>query len=356
MPVPMQPDELKQFLESDEAPAAYLDLLNAVSFRAAGAGLRLGIFEALADGPLPLDVLATRTGTNPLGLRLLADALAGYGYLTRTDGSYANTANTTRWLLRDAPGSFAPVLSFWSALITGWWHDLEESVQRGGPTGDFYAWLETRPDTLADFQTMLRRLADWLGAEIVPLVPLGDGERSMVDLGGGHASYSAAFLRANPGLRATVVDLEGALRQGADTVAAAGLTDRVTLRPGDLFGTEIGTGHDLVLLFNIVHGYQRDDVLTLLRRAATALRPGGRVALLEPLADVPERPAGIGESFVRMFSLNLFHTQGGRAYGLDELTDLLAEAGFTDVRQTLLTRSDTDHLVTAAIPGNATGA
>ncbi|WP_407566865.1 methyltransferase [Polymorphospora sp. A560] len=350
MPVPIQPDELKQFVETDEAPAAYLDLLNAVSFRTAGAGLRLGVFEALADGPLPLDALAERTGTDRLGLRLLVEALAGYGYLERTDAGYANSANTARWLLRSAPGTFAPVLSFWSALVTHWWHDLEESVRRGGPTGDFYAWLETRPDTLADFQTMLRRLADWLGEEIVPLVPLGAGATSLVDLGGGHASYSVAFLRANPELRATVVDLGGALRQGAQTVATAGVAERVDLRPGDLFGTEIGTGHDLVLLFNIVHGYQRDDVLTLLRRAAAALRPGGRVALLEPLADVPERPPGVGESFVRMFSLNLFHTQGGRAYGLDELTDLLAEAGFTDVRQTLLTRSDTDHLVVATLP------
>lgn len=347
MPVPLTPEETAQFLGSDLAPAAYLDLLDAVSFRSAGAGLRLGVFEALAGGPLPAAEIAARTGTDPLGLRLLLDALAGYGYLIRADGAYANSPNTTRWLLRSAPDGFAPVLSFWTALLTGWWHDLEDSIRRGGPTADFYGWLEKQPDVLADFQTMLRRLAGWLGEEIVTLVEVGDDARSLLDLGGGHAGYPVAFLRAHPALHATVVDLEGALAHGARTVHDAGLTDRVTLRPGDLFTADLGTGHDLLLLFNIVHGYQGDAVLTLLRRAAAALRPGGRVLLLEPLAEVPERPAGPGESFVRMFSLNLFHTQGGRAYALGELTDLLAEAGFTDVRQHLLTRSDTDHLVTA---------
>ncbi|XTZ17318.1 methyltransferase [Micromonospora echinospora] len=351
MPVPLSPDEAYLFLASDAAPAAYLDLLDAVSFRSAAAGLRLGVFEALADGPLPVDRLAERTGTDPLGLRILLDALAGYGYLTRADGQYANSANTARWLLRDAPGSFAPALSFWSTVLTGWWQDLESSIRSGGPTGDFYAWLEKHPDALADFHAMLRGLADALGPEIVDLVPVPAEARSVLDVGGGHAAYPVAFLTAHPQLRATVVDLDGALAQGARTVADAGLTDRVTLRPGDLFTADLGTGHDLVLLFNIVHGYQREAVGTLLRRAAAALRPGGRVVLLEPLAEVPERPAGPGEAFVRMFSLNLFHTQGGRAYAFDELVALLEEAGFVDVRQHMLTGSDTDHLVTAVLAG-----
>lgn len=340
MPVPVNPDEAEAF------PAAYLDLLNAVSFRAVAAGSRLGVFDALADGPAPAEDVARRTATDPAGLRILLDALAGYGYLTRSADGYANTANTARWLL-DTGDSFRPVLSFWSALLIEWWTDLEDSIRRGGPSGDFYAWLEKRPDTLADFHTMLRRLAAWLSEEIVEIVPPPTG--SLVDIGGGHGAYTAAYLVAAPTLRATVVDLDGALAQAAATLAAAGVADRATLRAGDLFTAPLGTGHDLALLFNVVHGFPRDRVLTLLRRAAAALRPGGQIVLLEPLADVPERPPGPAEAFVRMFSLNLFHTQGGRAYGFAELADLLGEAGFVDVRQRMLTRSDTDHLVLARL-------
>lgn len=340
MPVPLNGVDPEAF------PAAYLELLDAVSLRAAGAGARLGVFDALAGEPLTAEETAARTGTDPAGLRILLDALAGYGYLDRDRGRYADTPHTARWLRTDAPGSFVPVLRFWTAVLDHWWGDLEESVRRGGPSGDFYAWLERHPDTLADFQTMLRRLAAHLGDEIVALTPAGD-DHSLLDLGGGHAGYTVAFLRARPGLRATVVDLPGALEQGARTVADAGVADRVSLRPGDLFTTDLGHGHDLVLLCNIVHGYRPADVLTLLRRAAAALRPGGRLTLLEPLADVPSRGPGPAEAFVRMFSLNLFHTQGGRAYDMPELTALLKEAGFTDVRQSALAGSDTDHVVTA---------
>ncbi len=58
MPVPLSPEEAQQFHASDAAPAAFLDLLDAVSFRSVGAGLRLGVFEALASGPLPVERLA----------------------------------------------------------------------------------------------------------------------------------------------------------------------------------------------------------------------------------------------------------------------------------------------------------
>lgn len=345
MPVPLTPEQAQQF-DNHDAPVAHLDLLNAIAFRSAAAGLRLGVFEALADGPLSSSALAERINADPLGLRLLLDALASFGYLTPVDGGYANSAGTTRWLLRAAADSYAPVLSFWGSVIAELWGDLEESVRRGNATGDFYRWLEDRPDTLADFHLMLRRLAGWLAEEVLSLVPAPPPDAAMLDLGGGHAAYTIAFCRAYPQLRATVLDLPGALMQGAAAVATAHLNDRVELRSGDLLTADLGTDYDLVLLFNIVHGYPEDKVARLLERVAAALRPGGRVVLLEPLADAPQRP-GVGDAWVRAFSLNLFHTQGGQAYGFDQLSKLLTTAGFTDLREHLLTRSDTDHLVLA---------
>jgi SAM-dependent methyltransferase len=340
MPVPVTPEE------AAGVPGAHLDMLSAVGFRAAGTALRLGVFEVLADGGLDAPALAARLGLDPVGAGVLCDTLVAFGYLTRSADRYANSADAARWLLRAAPDSYAPVLSFWHTVLVERWNGLEESLRRGKPDGDFYAWLDGRPDALADFHTMLLRLAGWLAEEIVPLVEVPDGPASLLDLGGGHAAYPVALCAAHPGLRATVVDLAGALEQGRATVAAAGLTDRVELRPGDLFTADLGTGHDVALLFNIVHGYRPDEVSTLLARVAAALRPGGRLLLLEPLADADRAP-GVGEAFVRAFSLNLFHTQGGRAYHHAELVELLHGAGFDGVTQRVLRRSPTDHLVTA---------
>jgi SAM-dependent methyltransferase len=347
MPLSLSPEEAAQ------VPGAHLDMLSAVAFRAAGAGQRLGVFETLATtGPQDPAALAERLAVDPVGIRILLDALVAFGYLTRTGGAYANSADTARWLVRTAPDSYAPVLSFWHTLLVERWTDLEGSIRRGGPDSDFYAWLDKRGDVVGDFHTMLRRLAGWLAEEIVTVVPVPPGPASLLDLGGGHAGYPAAFCAANPELRAVVVDLPGALEQGRTTVSDAGLADRIELRPGDLFSADLspadGTpAHDVALLFNIVHGYRPADVARLLVRVADVLRPGGSVVLLEPLADVPDLEPGIGGAFVRAFSLNLFHTQGGRAYPYDELAGLLRTAGFVDVQRRVLGRSPTDHLVTA---------
>ncbi|HEU4423635.1 MAG TPA: methyltransferase [Pilimelia sp.] len=345
MPLSVPPEEAGQF------PGAHLDMLGAVAFRAAGAGQRLGVFEALATGAQPPAALAERLAVDPVGIRILLDALVAFGYLTRAGGAYANSPDTTRWLLRTAPDSYAPVLSFWHTLLVERWTDLEESIRRGGPAGDFYAWLDKRGDAVGDFHTMLRRLAGWLAEEIVTLVAVPSGPASLLDLGGGHAGYPAAFCAAHPDLRAVVVDLPGALDQGRRTVDDAGLADRVELRPGDLFTADLSPAaageHDVALLFNVVHGYRPAEVATLLSRVAEVVRPGGTVALLEPLSDVPDRDPGLGEAFVRAFSLNLFQTQGGRTYAYEELAGLLTAAGFTDVEQRVLGRSPTDHLLTA---------
>ncbi|OJF15880.1 methyltransferase [Couchioplanes caeruleus] len=340
MPVPLTPEEAAGI------PGAHLDLLSTVGFHAAGTAQRLGVFEALTRGALHADELAGRLDLDPDGARVLCDTLVAFGYLTRVGGAYTNSPDAVRWLLREGSDSYAPVLSFWHTVLTERWGGLEESLRRGKPDGDFYAWLDARPDTLADFHTMLSRLAGWLAGEVVPRVPVPDGPASLLDLGGGHAAYPVALCAAYPELRAKVVDLAGALEQGRATVAAAGLTDRIELCPGDLFTADLGTGHDVALLFNIVHGYRPAEVATLLGRVAAALRPGGRLLLLEPLADV-ERPPGPAEAFVQAFSLNLFHTQGGRVYGYAELTTLLTDAGFTSVDRHVLERSPTDHLVTA---------
>ena len=345
MPVPLTPEEAAQ------VPGAHLDMLGAVAFRAAGAGQRLGVFESLAGGGQTADALAERLLVDPIGLRILLDALVGFGYLTRTGQAYANSAETSRSLLRSAPDSYAPVLSFWHTLLVEWWTDLESSIRRGGPDRDFYAWLDARGETVGNFHTMLRRLSGWLAEEIVATVEVPPGPARLLDVGGGHAGYPAAFCAAHPQLRAVVVDLPGALDQGRATLAEAGLADRIELRAGDLFDADLGVdgGYDVALLFNVVHGFGPARVGTLLSRVARVVRPGGQVVLLEPLADVPDREPGLGDAFVRAFSLNLFHTQGGRAYAYDELADLLAAAGFTDVRQRMLQRSPTDHLITARL-------
>jgi O-methyltransferase domain len=152
---------------------------------------------------------------------------------------------------------------------------LEVSVQQGSRTVDFYRWVEKRPSTLRSFQAMLERMAEGQSAEVLDLVPIPNTAATLLDIGGGHAGYSIAFCRRYPGLRATIVDLPGALALGRVNVQRAGLHNRIDLRAGNWRFSKFDD-HDVVLMFNILHGNGVAENGALVRAAAEAYTPVAR--------------------------------------------------------------------------------
>ncbi|MEU1877412.1 methyltransferase [Streptosporangium sp. NPDC020072] len=343
MPLYLDPEELRY-----QAPGPHLDLIGAMAFRAAGAAQRLGIFEALTAGPSSAAELAARTGTDPGTLPVLLDGLVGFGYLDRgARGTYANSPMTANSLDRRDPWSYAPALAFWHDLLDELWDGLEETVRTGRPQADFYTWLEGRPRTLRDFQTMLDGMAAGMAPLIAETAP-DPGER-LLDVGGGHARHSVALCQVHPRLTATVVDLPGAIEGGRTRVEEAGLGDRVTLVPGDVTTADLGTGYDTALLFNVCHGFDAAANRALLGRVAAALRPGGTLLVLETFADLPEGTSPVAEAFLRSFSLNLAVTQGGRLHSFADVAGWLAEAGFEHLERRGL--DGPDELLVARLAG-----
>jgi SAM-dependent methyltransferase len=329
MPLLLSPEEHQAVFEANEAPAPVLDLLGAAAFRMAGTALKLGVFEALADGPLSADDVAARAGTHPRGTRLLLDALASYGYVRAGgDGRYGVTEMAEKWMLRASPASFATTVEFWDALLYELWGSLERSVSTGAPPTDWYRWLEENPRTQRSFHAMLGGIAQATAASLVQVVPVPDGPARLLDVGGAHARYALAFCRAHPQLKATVLDFPGALAVGRENAAAEGMGDRVAFEPGDFLCDPLPTGYDVVLLCSIVHGLSPAENRDLLRACFAALRPGGRIVVVEQLEEPQGGQGAIGDAFLRTFSLNMFHLQGAQTYRFGEIAGWLREAGF----------------------------
>lgn len=328
MPLLLSPEEHQAVFEANEAPAPVLDLLGAAAFRMAGTALKLGVFEALADGPLPADDVAARAGTHPRGTRLLLDALASYGYVRADGGRYAVTGMAEKWMLRASPASFANTVEFWDALLYELWGSLERSVATGAPPTDWYRWLEENPRTQRSFHAMLGGIAQATAASLVTVVDVPAGPARLLDVGGAHARYAIAFCRAHPALRATVLDFPGALAVGRENAAAEGLADRIDFAPGDFLSDPLPGGHDVVLLCSIVHGLSPAENAALLRTCFDALKPGGRVVVVEQLEEPQGGQGAIGDAFLRTFSLNMFHLQGAQTYRFAEIAAWLREAGF----------------------------
>jgi methylase of polypeptide subunit release factors len=97
---------------------------------------------------------------------------------------------------------------------------------------------------------------DWRARQHAPWVVASldlTGVARVLDVGGGSGAYAAEFVRAKPGVTATVFDLPNVLALTAEHLAQSGVQDRVTLVPGDYERDDLGQGFDVVLLSAIIH-------------------------------------------------------------------------------------------------------
>ena len=154
-------------------------------------------------------------------------------------------------------------------------------------------------------------------------VPLPDGAKRLVDVGGGTGIYSIAFLQKYPHLRAIVMDRPEVLKVAQEMAAAYGVADRLTAQPADMFRDALPGDADVVLLSNILHDWDVPECRTLIGRCAAALRPGGQLLI----HDVFLNDALDGPLPIALYSAALFCLTEGRAYSAAEYRTWLTEVG-----------------------------
>jgi predicted O-methyltransferase YrrM len=320
-----------------------LPMVRTAALIAAG---QLGLFEALADGPLGVPALARKVACSERGVGDLALLLASCGYLLRAPAhegegpGYANAPHAQRWFTSKGQLDYTPGLR-WSGLSWELLGGLADAVRRGGPERVLWDVMNDRPHWGPTFSKYMDAFARHLGPDLVSRVRLPEGATRLLDLGGSHGLHSMAFCRAHPGLTAVLVDHASALTNTGATVTEAGLADRITLRPGDLREEEWGAGYDAVLLLSVIHNHSAADNARVLARIGAALRPGGLLVIHEYLADQPLSPYGAA------FQLALLTETGTQQWTSQDLRGWLAAAGFEEPALQPLAPGDKGTLVTA---------
>ena len=332
--MPIQPNFLEQtlFFTLNLGPGPVMDIWGGVGFRVVLAAIRLGVFEALANGPLTAGALARQVKTDPRGTALLLTALESLGYVRQRDDAYANTAMTAKWMLQRS-ANFGPGFEFWANNLYTLMNNLEDSLRTGQPPLNLYTWIENQPEASRAFQEWMIAIAGFAAEAIVSLAApsLPAAARRLLDIGGGHAMYAIAFCRHFPNLSATVFDSPQALNTGRASIAAAQLTERITTQAGNFLTDSLGEGYDVALLFNINHGFSDEQNQTLIRQAVQAIKPGGVLIIAEQLAGRAPTPAANATN--ALLGLSYFHLLGGQLCAYEDIHRWLVTAGCPNVRR-----------------------
>jgi len=276
--------------------------------------IELDVFTAVGEGATAAE-LAEKLGTHPRSTEMLLNALVALGALVKQAGVFHTTPESSA--LGPARAGLMHMVHLWNT-----WSTLTESVKTG--TAVATRGPESFPEarTRAFIAAMHTRARDNAG-ETVRLCGIREARR-MLDVGGGSGAYSIAFAQAIPSLRAEILDLGAVVPLAEDYIRAAGLDNRIRVRPGDMLTADLGGGYDLILLSAVCHMFGEDENRDLIRRCAGALVSGGHLVIREFILDEDRT----SPPFAALFAINmLVGTQRGNSYTEGEYRAWMTQSG-----------------------------
>ena len=286
----------------------------------------LGVFEALASGPLRPAMLAPRLGLTAERAERLCEAAAALDLLRRRGEAYALGPLGAAMIGNEG---VAAMVEHHAML----YRDLADPVrllqrERGGTALASYWKYGTaaEPATLqagdvAAYSRLMAASQPLVAAEILAAYNVRK-HRCLLDIGGGEGAFLEAAAAAAPALELRLFDLpEVAAR------AASRLGRRASVFAGDMREDGLPTGADLLTLIRVVHDHDDKAAMAILRNARRAVPRGGTLLLAEPMLDASgAAPMGA------YFTFYLLALGSGRPRRQGALMAMLRGAGFRHVR------------------------
>jgi O-methyltransferase domain/Dimerisation domain len=290
---------------------------------------KLGVADFLNDGPKTCDELAVETSVHAPSLHRVMRALAGLGiFCEEQDGRFALTP-LAEPLRSDAERSVRD----W-AVMRGeefvWrpWGAILESVRTGASAfrhvfekGPF-EYLQQDQEAAQIFDRAMRSISAGKFAAVAGAYNFS-GIQTLVDVAGGTGGLLIAILKANPGMKGVLADQPHVIGRAQGEIAAAGLADRCRCAEIDMFES-VPEGGDAYILGNIIHDWDEERAIQILRNCRRAMRPGSKLLLVELAMAPPNEPHLSKLADLEMMAM----TDGGRERSESEYGALYEAAGF----------------------------
>jgi hypothetical protein len=287
----------------------------------------LGIADLLNEGPKRVEELASASGAHPQALFRLVRALCSLGVLCKYDGDRYGLTAVGEYLQTGTAGS----LRAWALLSGGeqypTWGHLLYSIQTGEIAFDdlhgigVWQYREQHPRAGQVFNEAMGTAALQVGKAMVKAYDFSKFSK-VVDVGGGQGVLLIEILKTFPTVRGILFDQPEAIREARERLGTAGLLQRCELVEGNFF-EGVPAGGDAYLLLRIVHDWEDDQVIRLLKNCRRVMQAQQKLLILErPMDD--DNPA----LEPALTDLNMMVMMGGRERTDAEYETLLRAAGF----------------------------
>jgi SAM-dependent methyltransferase len=291
--------------------------------------IELDLFTAIDEGARTAAAIAARANVAERGARILCDYLTVNKLLAKSDGMYQLVPESAAFLSKRSPAYLGTIANFLlRPELKSNFENLTEAVRRGGVRSHDNDMVSTENPVWIEFarsmMPMMMPAAEAIAERLASSEPM-----KVLDIAAGHGAFGIAVARRSPKAEIVAVDWKPVLGLAEQHAREAGVHDRYRTVAGDAFTVDYGSGYDIVLVTNFLHHFDAATNTNLLERIHRALKPGGRVAVLEfvpnPDRVSPPMPAG--------FSLTMLAgTAAGDAFTFAELRAQLEGAGFRDVQ------------------------
>lgn len=291
------------------------------------AAAKLGIADLLADCPKSCEEIASATGADGSSLFRLMRALASLGVLAMEDRNRFRLAEIGAPLQSGKPGSLRSMILTLGEEHYQAWGRILYSIQSGKPAFDrvfntpLFEYLENNSQAADIFNDAMTDFTSQAALAIViayDFSPIG----TAVDIGGGQGALISAILRSNQGMTGIIFDSPSVVGKARERIVIAGLAGRCQTIAGN-FLESVPNGADAYLLKNVLHDWDDDSAIAILKNCRRAMNDFGRLLVIEVL--LPESPK---PSFGSLLDLNMLVMSGGRERTEAEYRRLFDASGF----------------------------
>ena len=291
------------------------------------AGAELGVADHLTqDVPRRAKDVAGELGLDEQATERLLRSLTASGVTSvRADGTFT-LGPAGPLLVSDAPGSLRSTLRMFGGPVGRAAHVGAMAVRSGRPAFDElfgvpgWEYLAAHPDEGAVFNQAMVDFGVAMGGPAVAAYDFS-WARTLVDVGGGRGGLTIQALTSNPALQGVVLDQPHVIPETLAEIERAGLAGRCRAEGGSFF--EAVPPGDCIVMRWIIHDWNDDECLTILRCCREAIEPGGRLLLFEMIL-----PEGDGPHFAKSLDWVMLACISGSERTEAAYADLLAHAGF----------------------------